>query len=391
MTIAQATRQLELSVCDDLVRASGGSDQWNRLVDASVYPNVFLRWEWVNAWWKWFGDGRRLQLVVVRNGPDLVGIVPLYVARPGGLGVRPKTLAFIGAGGPTCPEYLGPIVRREFVDEVIDHVVRYLSSPSADWDAIEFLDSAPDDEGTQAFIGQLAQRYPTVQTPGEACPYIELPESFDSLIGRLSRRGRQRRRWEIRRAREKHDAQLDFADQAERLDEAFDAMVELSAASRRRKGEPCPFDNPAYAAFHREVIEHLLPEGIAKLTLLRLEGRPAAFQYGFVYQGKYYYFQTGFDTALDKVSPGGVLFLLMCEHLIEQGVSEFDCLRGDHAYKQYFAKDARLNQTVRVFRHRGAAYIDRWCRTHIVSKLRAWMKAKLESSMNSLRKRRKKQ
>jgi CelD/BcsL family acetyltransferase involved in cellulose biosynthesis len=126
-----------------------------------------------------------------------------------------------------------------------------------------------------------------------------------------------------------------------------------------------------------------MPEGTARVSVLNLEGRPAAFCYGFAYHNKYYWFQTGFDPKLDKLSPGGVLFLLRCERLIEQGVTELDYLRGDHAYKTNYGDDARHTKTVRVFRRRGAAYLQRWHQTHVIAKLRAWAKANLRKAETS--------
>ena len=40
---------------------------WNRLVDESRRPTVFLTWEWLHAWWIHFGKGLRLHLLLVRD------------------------------------------------------------------------------------------------------------------------------------------------------------------------------------------------------------------------------------------------------------------------------------------------------------------------------------
>jgi hypothetical protein len=72
----------------------------------------------------------------------------------------------------------------------------------------------------------------------------------------------------------------------------------------------------------------------------------------------------------------------MVEHVIEQGATEFDYLRGEHSYKHMFADGARHTETVRVYRQRGAAYLDRWARTHVLAKMRAWAKAGMKSMTN---------
>ena len=72
-------------------------------MDASTYPNVFRRWEWISTWWKWFGKGRELYVLTLTRGSGLVGVAPLCLARTR-LGGR--KLAWIGAGGPTYPNTL---------------------------------------------------------------------------------------------------------------------------------------------------------------------------------------------------------------------------------------------------------------------------------------------
>ena len=158
MTLATSVNrhQLEWEVLDNFDDFPGGSDAWNNLVDSSTYPNVFRRWEWVTSWWKWFGEGRHLYLIVVTDGSETVAIVPLYSATARCGHMLPGTkLAFLGSGGPTCPEYLGPIVHRDYLEPAIREVASHLWSSSVMWDFIEFQDVPPDDVGTRALVKML--------------------------------------------------------------------------------------------------------------------------------------------------------------------------------------------------------------------------------------------
>ena len=78
---------------------------------------MFRRWEWLSVWWKWFGKNRELHLLSLTRGRELVGILPLYVSRTrfGG-----RKLSWIGVGGPTCPEYLGPIIHRDYGEAAVE-------------------------------------------------------------------------------------------------------------------------------------------------------------------------------------------------------------------------------------------------------------------------------
>jgi CelD/BcsL family acetyltransferase involved in cellulose biosynthesis len=67
--------------------------------------------------------------------------------------------------------------------------------------------------------------------------------------------------------------------------------------------------------------------------VLRLNGKPAGCLYGFLYGGKFYYYQSGFDPAYEKYSPGMIVFGLSIQAAIEEGAYEFDLLHGDESYK----------------------------------------------------------
>ena len=261
--------EIEVSVCDSFETASGGTDAWNRLVDASTYPNVFRRWEWVTTWWKWFGENRQLYVLRLTCGPELVGIAPLYVARTR-LGSR--RLAWVGAGGPTCPEYLGPIIHHDYSGAAVDAVAAHLCENDVRWDDIAFPDVPPDDVATMSLVTALGQRFPAIRRPGETCRYFRLPESYDALLKRLTRHGRQRRKRQLRRVKEEMDARLEVFSDADAIAAIFPTLVRLSASS---KGEASPFLRPQYLGFHREACEQLSRVGIAGLraALTRRAGR----------------------------------------------------------------------------------------------------------------------
>jgi CelD/BcsL family acetyltransferase involved in cellulose biosynthesis len=363
--------KVEVFACDSFQTASGGADAWNTLVDISSFPNVFRRWEWLSTWWKWFGRNRELHLLRLMRGPRLVGIVPMYLAR-NRLGA--KILSWIGFGGPTCPEYLGPIVDRDWLEPAIDRLTDYLAGDDA-WDSIEFPDVAPDDRGTRLLVERLRSTHPAIGTPGVVCRYLLLPDSYESLQGRLSAHARQQVRRHLRKAQSECNMQLVQLDDDKAITSAFETIRTLSISARARVGERSPFAKPEYAGFHREVISQMLKDDCVRVFLLQLNGVSAAFRYAYLYNSKYYSFQTGFDPSLAKYSPGELSLQLVFQYLIDRNVREFDFLRGDHMYKDRFADRERRTETWWVFRSRATTgYIARWLQSNVLSKVRRWGK-----------------
>ncbi|MCK4795615.1 MAG: hypothetical protein KAV87_68435, partial [Desulfobacteraceae bacterium] len=98
-------------VSEDFKNIQCTKTEWNRILLESVHPNIFQTWEWMAIWWKWFGKGRELKLIVLKEGVRALAILPLYLDKVSifpGLGLN--VIKYIGDGGPVYPDYLGPIL-----------------------------------------------------------------------------------------------------------------------------------------------------------------------------------------------------------------------------------------------------------------------------------------
>lgn len=379
------SERLVVRCCTEFGDLQALAEAWNNLVDDSAYPNVFLRWEWVGTWWKYFGGGRPLRVYLVYDGSQLVGILPLYARRRALCGIsRRMVLAPIGFGGPTCPEYLGLIVHREALEAVVQRLAAELRSPDDRWTAIELPDVAPDDRGTHALVEALAAEYPSLATPGVRCPAIFLPDSYEALLGRLSSHRRQREKYQVRRTKRECAAEVISIESSKQVEDVFPLMIELSASSCTRAGHASPFSNARYACFHREIMARMSETGLLKLFVLELHGQPAAYVYGFLYDSRYSFFQTGFDSQASRYSPGDVILQMTFQELIREGVREFDYLRGEESYKYVFADHERQTTSFFVFRSLGLGYLSRRVRVGVVAPFRRKAKVLLLRVRNRL-------
>ena len=72
---------------------------WNHLAARLEVPSPFHSWEWNRFWWKQFGMGQRLCLLVFRHDGLTTGIAQLYERRLGIGPIRIPTLVPIGWEG----------------------------------------------------------------------------------------------------------------------------------------------------------------------------------------------------------------------------------------------------------------------------------------------------
>ncbi len=104
-----------------------------------------------------------------------------------------------------------------------------------------------------------------------------------------------------------------------------------------------------FLAFHQKVFDELYNEGIAKLYFLKINNKFIAVIYLFDYNQKYYHYQSGFEPAWGKLSPGTLLFHYCIKHAHEKNIVEFDFLRGDEKYKTNWTKNKRFIAKLNIY------------------------------------------
>jgi CelD/BcsL family acetyltransferase involved in cellulose biosynthesis len=83
---------------------------------------------------------------------------------------------------------------------------------------------------------------------------------------------------------------------------------------------------------------------------IRAGERVVAVFYGFAHHDTVYYYLSGYDPALEKLSIGTVIVAHAIEQAVRSGVKTFDFLRGAEDYKYAWGAKDRLNQRRRLIR-----------------------------------------
>jgi CelD/BcsL family acetyltransferase involved in cellulose biosynthesis len=175
-------------------------EPWTTLFAASTSDSAFQTWEWMDSWSERFVRGsRRLFVVTVFDGPELIGLAPWYIDRVSHGPVRARQVAFLGLpeGGS---DYLDVITRKGKERLVADALVQLLFGPlSSRWDLVRLNDIPAESSFLARFVAQLRRsgKHYAIDE-GAYCPGIYLPESFEAYLGQLSGHGRQAFRRKMR-------------------------------------------------------------------------------------------------------------------------------------------------------------------------------------------------
>ena len=94
-------------------------------------------------------------------------------------------------------------------------------------------------------------------------------------------------------------------------------------------------------AFHADATTRTLESGSLRLYALYLDDQIAGVMYAFAYDGRFYFYQHGFDARYLSHSPGLLLMALTIRAALDEGAVEFDLLYGVESYKRLWADDAK--------------------------------------------------
>jgi CelD/BcsL family acetyltransferase involved in cellulose biosynthesis len=314
---------------------------WNALVMATPAATPFLTWEWMTTWWRHVGIGSELFIVTVRDDDGLVAIAPWFRKRTWALNSR---LHFLGTGGAGS-DYLDVIVRPGAEDQAIDAIARALDGTTSTLH-LDHLPAASMSERLSPALGRTG--WTPLQSRPDVCPFIELSgHTFDSYLRTLGASHRANFRRRLRELQRRFAVSFSSASDGQRSH----ALNRLFHFHRERWGGrgSTAFTTMPLRGFHHDVSRQFRDAGWLRLFTLKLDGETAAVMYGFVLNGRFYFYQHGFAAAFAQYGVGLVLMGLTIKSAIEEACVEFDMLYGREPYKYLWARAERPLSRLQLF------------------------------------------
>ena len=340
--------------------------RWNALHEQAITASVFNSWIWQYHWWQVYGRGRPLRLLIALERSAIVGILPVFIDTVRALGVHVPLLRFVGTGGDTGPDDLGPVLapgREQAAAAALAHAVLRIRQP----DVFLFTDIDSDSVFAQALAGAaLGTGLGVMSDLAQRISFIRLPRSWDAFLKALP----SKRRSGIRCARAKllaahPDARFFVWEDPARLDEAIDCLAYLHRKRWQAARSSHSFASAQYMDFHRALMHSLMRRGALRLYCLQIDGQLRAMNYCYRVRNRIFCMQAGFDPDYASVAPGAVLLGYAIEHAIGEGNEVFDFLRGQHMYKDQLANGARDTRYVAIFRRNIRALAYQLRRAHL--------------------------
>jgi CelD/BcsL family acetyltransferase involved in cellulose biosynthesis len=349
-------KSLCVSIITDFNSIANLRKEWQDLLEGSPSPNIFLTWEWISNWWKWFGYGRELKLMIVKEGGRPKAILPLYIDRVSFIpGLRLNILKYVGDGGPVFPDYLRPILD-DNMQNCIPILAENLLETGKQCDLIQLSAMREDASEGNDLLEKIGAQYIIEEEDDLVSPFATLPSDYESFLRGLSRRRRESTRRKLRKAKKAFRVRLECFSSTDTIENAFLILSRIYNKSLRGLEQREGFARPDYLRFHKDIAHAFAKKGWLRLFVLWFDETPVAYIYGYFFAQKYWYYQTAFDLAYSKYGAGMVAIQMVIESMIQEGAREFDFLRGNEAYKYFFSNGEYKMRNLFLFRKRGIAY-----------------------------------
>lgn len=311
-------------------------DQWNHLLENSISQSPFLTFDYLQSWWQTKGGGEwpedsELVLIAAFEGDEMVGVAPLF--RANNLEGVPA-LMFVGA--IEVSDFLDFIVEPENLTDFMFELFCFLKSHEnlPEWQVLDLYNILEDSPSLKAIDTEAKKcGWQLVQTKLQPSPFIPLPGDFEVYLAGIDKKQRHEIRRKLRNvAQGPTIPELIFVEDGDKLQHEMDDFIDMMA------------QDPSKQAFLTELMkQHLhntariaFENGWLQLAFYTLNGEKAAANLSFNYNNRLWLYNSAWDSTFRSYSPGWLLLANLLLWANENGIEEFDFMRGDEDYKYKF-------------------------------------------------------
>ncbi len=327
---------------------------WQSLLLKTRDATFFQSLDWLETYWRHFGEDKQLRVLIVSSCGETIGIVPLVVVTEP---TRVGPVRFLTYPLHDWGSFYGPIGPNPTASLMA--VMRHLRETPCDWDVMDlrWVDVDRADYGrTERSMAQVGFR-PQKQ-PWMLGSVVDLPETWDEYWKARPRKWRENVRRCGRRLDDMGKVEyvryrpegIAYGDADPRWD-LFDACIAIAKKSWQSDSSTGnTLCSPEVEGFLRDVHEAAVRAGAVDVNLVLVDGRPVAFAYNYHVNGRVFGLRKGYDPDFRAGSPGIVLDHLMLEDGHERGDVQYDMGVGTNEAKRHWVTSDVTSYRVTHFR-----------------------------------------
>ncbi|QDV49447.1 GNAT family N-acetyltransferase [Gimesia fumaroli] len=315
-------------------------NDWNRLLSVTPGGSFFQSLDWLAIYWQHFHEKQYLRVFVVRDANEVTGIVPLCVRR---IKTKLGSCSILTYPFDDWGSYYGPVSADP--ETTLKVALDLIQASQQDWDLIDLR--CVDTDGFDAGATERAMDASNLSCKKfewDQTAYVDLNQDWDTYLA--GRSGKARQTYLRAEKRVAKEGEIEFMRYRPRGEEYGDGdprrdLYEICEAIARQSWQGnsttgTTLTHEKVAQFFRDTHESAARFGAVDLNLLYLSGKPAAFNYNYIYQGRVYSLRMGFDPAVSNKGLGRLLMGRMIRNSMEIGDQLLDIGPGSLDAKKYW-------------------------------------------------------
>jgi CelD/BcsL family acetyltransferase involved in cellulose biosynthesis len=310
--------------------------EWEALAREAGSP--FMTHVWLSCWWRAFGNGVPVWLVLLDADGSL---------RAGGMLHRRR--GRLAAGANVHSGDWDMLARDESARAALWAAASEMGATRIHLEAMHARTAQ-----TRSACAALEQAgYQIVPVEGPFCPWLALPSTWEELMRSVSSGLRQQIRRRRRNLERRGLLAFSTITGGSKLDRYLDAFLELEASGWKGEAGTAILSDASTESLYRDFAHAAASEGWLRLHLLELDGALIAGSFDCTFASRAYLLKTTFSEAHSDLSPGLVLLAEVLRSAIADGLQAYDFLGDPDAYKLRWTSE--LHPRTQIFAYRGIA------------------------------------
>ena len=317
--------------------------KWDDLVEHGKL-DVSASYVWTIALWESHLKKKNMNIILVENGTDILGIFPVFLKK--------KTMRKLPIT-TVCPVASLFCIHNDLVVHKPTHDILSVFfeglksiSGSRKWNVMEIpsvVVGGVTDLMLKSFLSVNGYKY--IVSKGPVSPFIRTENlSWEEYLKSLKKkaRGNFKRKQNIIR-REGTTIIKQISDH----DEILNIITRVENRSWKHRSGSAIVDKEHQMTFYKLLMKNFGSRFI--FFALFFNDKPICFSMGLLYRNRYYSLKTSYDSDYKKVSPGIVLRLNLLQYCFDNKFYEFDFSGEDEQWKKEFTIDYREHRNYIIF------------------------------------------
>ena len=295
---------------------------WN-LLSEETSPNVFSSFDYVRTAWRHFRSSRdRLYILVLSEGPSIIGIAPFYIARCRRWRIPHRAIKWIATWEGDRPRLLV----EENEEMCWSEIFRFLKNQGHSWEVLDLVEqpmNGPEGRGW-SFLPRSGWYWE--KSLDSIDYYISLEGSWEDYLKGLHRNARHNWTNRKRRLSSNGGFVIERISDPDRIKEALSRFVAIEQESWKTNAGIGVGKDERTLSFYQDLLVRMAAKGKAFIYFLKSGGETIAGKICCIQQDVVYSLHTTYLPAYAAYSPGILVQADLIQKLFGGPYGELDLL-----------------------------------------------------------------